>query len=137
MSIFKSLIIISTLLLVSIFSTYGRSVVVPSHKTDSVAPAFKGGVPALMTYFRKEIEPILSDCAKDSVYLPTSLKMILTIDPKGKVVDVEFPKSQMDNQCKCAIQDKLLEMKGWEPGTYAGKRIVDKYPWYINSILWQ
>lgn len=31
----------------------------------------------------------------------------------------------MGNQCKRAIKDKLLETRGWDAETYAGKRIVE------------
>jgi hypothetical protein len=104
----------------------------------SSIPFFKDGIPGMMKYLSKEISPALSDHFTDTTNVPpASLKMILTIDKKGKVIDVKFLNTKIDKECSSILTSKLLDMKGWKPAKHNGKAIVGGYNWYVSCILWQ
>jgi hypothetical protein len=136
MSNLKSLAIIS-LLVFSIFETYSQSSFSEEKDKGPSSPIFKGGTPGMMSYFNKEIVPIISRQTKNTANLPASLKIILTIDKKGEVIDVLFITTRIEENCKSAITNKLLKMKGWKPAKFNGEAIVAKYNWNISCLLWQ
>lgn len=103
--------------------------------SESAFPDFKDGIPGLIIYLKK-ITPILLANTKDVNNLPTSLKMILTIDKTGKVTDVEFPDTRMEKYCQSKVREELLKMKGWKAAEYNGKPVVSKYPLRISCLLW-
>lgn len=133
----KSSVIIITLLIFSIFKTYSQSSVASGKDKVPSSPTFKGGIPGMMNYFRNEIFPIISDETKDVENFPTSLKMTLTIDKKGKVIDIQFINTRMEEDCRNAVAGKLLEMKGWKAAQLNGKAVIGKYNCYIGCLLLQ
>jgi len=102
---------------------------------ESAFPVFKDGVPGLIVYLRK-ITPLIAANTKDESNLPTTLKMILTINTAGKVTDVEFPDTKMEKNCQSKVREELLKMEGWKAAESKGKSIISKYPLRISCLMW-
>ena len=100
---------------------------------DNVAE-FSLGEQSLMEYISKELFPIVGNCmARDKTEI-SSLRMTLTIDQNGQLIDVTVDKPYMSKTCKSELKRKMLTMKGWKPGTLKGKSVCSYYPFVIGCF---
>lgn len=129
--------LVLVLLVVLVFKTNAQSSVSleKEDNSESAIPVFKDEASGLLAYFRK-ITTIIATSTKDESNLPTSLKMILTINKAGKVINVDFPNTNMEINCKTQVKNELLKMEGWKAAESNGKPIVSKYHWNISCLLW-
>jgi hypothetical protein len=122
------------------FYTFGQSV---DNECDTIydfvetLPQYENDVKGLMDYLMTDLAPILSNCYKRDDILSTSIYLILTIDKKGKVIDVEFKRIQASEKCKEELKEKLLHMNGWTPGKHENVAVCCKYQWPISCINWE
>lgn len=133
--------IILTLLIFAIgFSTFGQSV---NNKCDTIydfvetLPQYENNVKGLMDYLMTDLAPVLSDCYTIDGILTASIYLTLTIDKKGKVIDVEFKRIEASEKCKGELRKKLLNMTGWSSGKVGDTAVCSKYQWPISCINWK
>ncbi|MBO0593998.1 hypothetical protein I2486_21570 [Cellulophaga sp. E16_2] len=101
-----------------------------------IKPQYENDVKGLMKYFISDITPIISNCINRDSTLIASMNLTLTIDKKGQVIDVGFPRIQATEMCKKEITNKILNMDGWTSGQMNGITVCSKYVWPI-SINWK
>lgn len=100
-------------------------------------PQYQNDGKGLMDYLMTDLAPILSDSYTRDNIITASIYLILTIDKKGKVIDVEFKKIHATEKCKEKLKEKLLTMTGWTPGKQGNKAVCSKYKWAIRCINWK
>ena len=81
-----------------------------------------------------ELVPTFNECIHNSNEIISSLHIVLTIDKKGKLIDVEFRKSELASTCKEELKNKILTMKGWDPGKVNGQNVCSKFIWPIGCL---
>jgi hypothetical protein len=100
-------------------------------------PQYKNDVNGLADYFLKELTPILSDCYKRESILTSSMYLTLTIDQKGRVVDIDFLRIQATDNCKNELIQKIRTMSGWSPGIHNGEPVCCHFNWPVSCIKWE
>ncbi len=134
---------LQTLLTLLIFTT-GFSLFGQSAHNDcdtiydfaTTLPHYQNDGKGLMDYLMTDLASILSDCYTRDNIITASIYLILTIDKKGKVIDVEFKRIHATDKCKEELKEKLLTMTGWTPGKQGNKVVCSKYLWPIRCINW-
>ena len=99
-------------------------------------PKYDKDPQGLMDYLSKDLIPIISDCMKRDSTLIASLRIILTIDNNGHMIDAVFPRPDLTDQCKSDLKKKLLTMTGRKPGLMNGKTVCTHFHWPISCIKW-
>ena len=98
-------------------------------------PKYDKDPQGLMDYLSKDLIPIISDCMKRDSTLIASLRIILTIDNNGHVIDAVFPRPDLTDQCKSDLKKKLLTMTGWKPGLMNGKTVCTYPPQQYHLLI--
>lgn len=91
----------------------------------------------LARYLMNDLIPVIGECIKRDSHIIASLYIALTIDTKGKVIDVDFLKPNLTRLCKAELREKLLTMNGWTPGQVNGQPVCSKFHWPISCIKWE
>ena len=100
-------------------------------------PKFDKDIEGLRDYLNKDLIPIIGECMSQDSSLIASLRIILTIDKNGQVIDATFPKPEMTDQCKSDLKEKLLTMTGWKPGKINEQNVCTHFRWPISCIKWE
>ena len=101
-----------------------------------VIPQYKDGSASFYQFLNSELLPILSDCPEQHGMPISSLYLKLTIDSQANVVDVNFLKSALCDDCKTRMREKLLAMEGWTAGIIDGERVCTRIVIPIKCIKW-
>lgn len=99
-------------------------------------PKHEKDIQGLMDYMSKDLIPIVGECMKRDNSLIASLRIILTIDKDGHVIDASFSGPVLTDQCKNDLKKKLLTMTGWQAGQHNGKDVCTHFIWPISCIKW-
>jgi len=102
-----------------------------------IFPTYKHGDSDLLKFLNKEIATIFVKCKKSNYELIDRIEFILTIDKKGKVIDVSFPKQDFNQLCIQDFKQKLLTMDGWNAGIMKGKPVCSTFDLPISCIKWE
>ena len=103
--------------------------------TDEM-PVYKTGNESLLTYLISDIAPAIKKCMKEDAYKISSLRMILTINKKGKVTDDGFLRPELHIICKKELLKTLRKMKGWKAGRLNGQVVCTHFSWPVSCIKW-
>lgn len=106
------------------------------YSTVEVDPTYKGGMADLMDFSQKYLTPVLSKCQKTNEDLSAKVILTLTIDTKGKVIDVVLSKHKFPKDCEAEIKEKLLTMNDWKPGVLNGQKVCSRFAWVVSCIKW-
>lgn len=69
---------------------------------------------------RAELLPILNDCILDACTHLSVIYISLVINSEGKVVNVEFIKRSLPEECLIQLEKKLMNTAYWLPGKVGG-----------------
>ena len=112
------------------------------NKCDSIydfadqMPQYDKDIQGLIDYLSNDLIPIIGNCMNRDSTLIASMRIILTIDKNGHVIDATFPRPNLTDQCKSDLKKKLLTMTGWKPGLMNGKSVCTHFQWPISCIKW-
>ena len=130
----------TVLFLLSIFSTSINTTTVQPcdtvYRTVEHMAVYPSGATALLKYINNTIGVIITKYQPEEER-PTKLRITLTIDDSGKVIDAVFSNATLTQDCIDALKRELLCMPHWQPALLEGKKVCSTYTIPISCLKWQ
>ncbi|WP_130736821.1 hypothetical protein [Flavobacterium sp. J27] len=97
------------------------------YDSKEIKAHYKKGERELNKFVIKQLLPIIGQCQEKETSIISSLFMYLTIDSKGKIVDVRITRAKLSETCKAELKKELLTMKGWQPAILNNQPVCSIY----------
>lgn len=105
---------------------------------DSLA-VFEGGIIGLREFVNNELIPVIQLKCDNEIEKISSLKIRLTINNFGEVIDAKLIQSNSDDlstDCEKEISSKFLELDGFKAAPNNGIPVCSYYTLPISCIKW-
>jgi hypothetical protein len=105
---------------------------------DSLA-IFSGGSIGLKEFVLNELLSVIQLKCNNETEIPSSIKIRLTINSIGEVIDAKFIKpniNEFSEHCKTEIYSKIKTLNGFNPATNNGSNVCSYYTFTISCIKW-
>jgi len=102
------------------------------YDSKEIKAHYKKGELELNKFVIKQLLPIIGQCKENSSI--SSLFMYLTIDSKGKIIDVRFTRAKLSETCKAELKKELLTMEGWQPAILNNQPVCGIYLLPIHCL---
>jgi len=100
---------------------------------DTIA-TYKNGFKDILTFFSKNIRPIIDSCYINDNRMISNLHIYLVINENGKVITAIITRPDLPPSCRTPIQNGFLQMETWTPAKYKGLNVCSdtKIPIHID-----
>jgi hypothetical protein len=106
------------------------------YKWADTMPVYRKGNKDILDYISQELTLVVSKCmTRDSNFI-TSLYLVLTINHRGEVIDVQFTRPCLSPLCQDDLRKKLLTMQGWTSGKMQGVDVCTYSPIAVSCFKW-
>lgn len=98
------------------------------YDSKEIKAHYKKGELELNKFVINQLLPIIGQCQeKENYTIYSSLFMYLTINSKGKIIDVRFTRAKLSETCKAELKKELLTMEGWQPAQMNNQPVCSIY----------
>lgn len=104
------------------------------YDSKEIKAHYKKGELELNKFVIKQLLPIIGRCEEKENSTISSLFMYLTIDSKGKIVNVTFTRAKLSETCKAKLKKELLTMKNWQPAMLNNQPVCSIYLLPIHCL---